>query len=63
MGTARVAEINDHGVVDRRMKMFHSTNGYFRRCAVFPTSSFLNLTHTLVALAVRLGGHFKCVGA
>lgn len=59
MGTARMANSADDGVVDKNLKMFHTENGYICSSAVFPTSSFSNPTHTLIALAVRLGEHLQ----
>jgi choline dehydrogenase-like flavoprotein len=57
MGTARMSHTPSTGVVDIDLKMFHAKNGYICSSAVFPTSSFSNPTHTLIALAIRLGDH------
>ncbi len=59
MGTARMARSVDTGVVDANLKMFQTENGYVCSSAVFPTSSFSNPTHTLIALAIRLGDHLQ----
>jgi choline dehydrogenase-like flavoprotein len=59
MGAVRMADTQDRGVVDSNLKIFRTANGYVCSSAVFPTSSFSNPTHTLVALAVRLGNHLE----
>ena len=57
MGTARMADSPEYGVVDRSLKIFGSSNGYICSGAVFPTGSFANPTHTIIALALRLADH------
>jgi choline dehydrogenase-like flavoprotein len=57
MGTARMAQSSNDGVVDKNLKIFHIENAFICSSAVFPTSSFSNPTHTLIAMAVRLGDH------
>jgi choline dehydrogenase-like flavoprotein len=54
MGTARMADGPEGGVVDRSLRIFGSSNGYVCSTAVFPTGSFSNPTHTAIALALRL---------
>ncbi len=57
MGTARMADAPQRGVVDSNLKLFGVGNGYVCSSAVFPTSGFSNPTHTIIALAVRLAEH------
>lgn len=55
MGTTRMADGPDEGVVDRECRVFGLDNLYVAGSSVFPTSGYANPTLTLVALAVRLG--------
>lgn len=57
VGTARMGRTIDEGVVDSDLRIFGADNGYVASGAVFPTSSFSNPTHTILALAHRLAGH------
>jgi len=53
-GTARMASTPNEGVVDRDLRVFGTSNLYICSSAVFPTGSFSNPTHTLIALGIRL---------
>jgi aryl-alcohol dehydrogenase-like predicted oxidoreductase/choline dehydrogenase-like flavoprotein len=57
MGGARMAASGRVGIVDTNLKLHGINNGYLCTSAVFPTVGFSNPTHTLLALAVRLGDH------
>ena len=59
MGTARMASSPLHGVVDSSLMIFGTCNGYICSGAVFPTGSFANPTHTIIALALRLADHLS----
>jgi choline dehydrogenase-like flavoprotein len=62
-GTARMGATPNEGVVDRDLRVFGTSNLYVCSSAVFPTGSFSNPTHTIIALGIRLadklcsGGH------
>jgi len=53
-GTARMGATPNEGVVDRDLRVFGTSNLYVCSSAVFPTGSFSNPTHTIIALAIRL---------
>jgi choline dehydrogenase-like flavoprotein len=57
MGGARMAAAPSQGIVDTDLKLHGTDNLYLCSSAVFPSSGFSNPTHTLLALAVRLGDH------
>ena len=57
MGGMRMAEQAEDGIVDADLRVFGTRNVYVCSAAVFPTSSFSNPTHTVLALAVRLADH------
>jgi choline dehydrogenase-like flavoprotein len=57
MGTARMGRSIEEGVVDPDLKIFATDNGYVASSAVFPSGSFSNPTHTILAFAHRLAGH------
>lgn len=59
IGTARMADDERRGVVDRNCAVFGALNAYVAGAAVFPTSSHANPTLTIVALSVRLADHLK----
>ncbi len=48
-----------HGVVDRDLRVFGTTNLYLASAATFPTSSSANVTFTALALATRLADHLQ----
>lgn len=57
IGTTRMASATTDGVVDKNCKVFGVNNLYIAGSSVFPTSSFVNPTLTIVALAARLAEH------
>ncbi|ABF11875.1 FAD-dependent oxidoreductase [Cupriavidus metallidurans] len=57
MGGMRMSASASDGIVDLDLKLHGMDNGYVCSGAVFPTSSFSNPTHTVLALAVRLAEH------
>jgi choline dehydrogenase-like flavoprotein len=57
MGGTRMGTSGSNGVVDTNLKLHAAENGYVCSSSVFPASGFSNPTHTLLALAVRLGEH------
>lgn len=57
IGTARMAESADHGVVDANLRCFGVNNLYVASSAVFPTSGQCNPTLSIAAFAVRLAHH------
>jgi choline dehydrogenase-like flavoprotein len=48
-----------HGVVDRDLRVFGTTNLYLASAATFPTSSSANVTFTALAFATRLADHLQ----
>jgi choline dehydrogenase-like flavoprotein len=63
MGGTRMASSALEGVVDPNLRLFGTRNAYVCSTSVFPASGFANPTHTLLALAVRLGFHLKSLQA
>lgn len=59
MGTTRMSENADHGVVDADCRVWGTNNLYIASSSVFPTAGYANPTLTIVALAVRLAEHLK----
>jgi choline dehydrogenase-like flavoprotein len=57
MGGMRMSLSADTGLVDPDLRLHGTRNVFLCSCAVFPTSGYSNPTHTLLALAVRLGQH------
>jgi len=57
MGGMRMAATRAGGVVDTNLRVFGTRNCYVCSSAVFPSSGYSNPTHTLLALAMRLGEH------
>lgn len=62
MGTARMTDGAEPGVVDESLRILGTANGYVCSSAVFPSGSFSNPTHTAIALALRLGDHLCAEG-
>ena len=54
VGTTRISETAEPGVVDRDLKVWGTENLYVCSSSAFPTSSQANPTFLLVAFAVRL---------
>lgn len=59
MGTTRMAESPDKGVVDGNCRVHEIENLYVAGSSVFPTAGQANPTLTLVALAIRLADHLR----
>ena len=57
MGTTRMAERPEAGVVDKNCRVFGTQNLYVASSAVFPTGPSYSPTFTILALARRLGEH------
>jgi len=57
VGTTRMATSSKFGVVDSNLKCFALNNLYISGSSVFPTSSIVNPTFSIVALSLRLGEH------
>lgn len=54
MGTARMGNSPNEGVVDRNLTVFGTRNLFVAGAAVYPTSGFANPTFTAIALGLRL---------
>lgn len=59
MGTTRMADNPKQGVVDKNCKLHSVSNLYITGGSVFPTSSHVNPTLTIIALSIRLADHLK----
>lgn len=59
MGTTRMAEAPDSGVVDSDSRVFGVSNLFIAGGSVFPTGGRSNPTLTIVALAIRLADYLK----
>ena len=59
IGTTRMAKTIHKGVVDNNCKVFSISNLYISGSSVFPTSSIVNPTYTIIALSLRLGDYLK----
>ena len=59
MGTTRMSDTPENGVVDKNCKVFDVGNLYVAGSSVFPTGSHVPPTLTISALSVRLADHFK----
>lgn len=59
MGTTRMSEQRENGVVDKNCKVFGIGNLYIAGSSVFPTSGHANPTFTILALAIRLAEYIK----
>jgi choline dehydrogenase-like flavoprotein len=57
MGTTRMANRPEEGVVDTNCRVFGTENLYVASSAVFPTGPSYSPTFTILALARRLGQH------
>jgi choline dehydrogenase-like flavoprotein len=57
MGTTRMAEDPQNGVVDPSCRVHGIENLYVGGSSVFPTGGYMNPTFTIVALTLRLAGH------
>lgn len=61
MGTTKMHENPDMGVVDANCKLHGTHNLYIAGSSVFPTVGYANPTLTIAALAIRLADHLKKV--
>jgi choline dehydrogenase-like flavoprotein len=61
MGTTRMHVASRHGVVDENSRVHGTSNLFVAGSSVFPSGGYANPTLTIVALALRLGGHLKRV--
>ncbi|MBE9064475.1 GMC family oxidoreductase [cf. Phormidesmis sp. LEGE 11477] len=59
MGTTRMANRPEEGVVDTDCRVFGTDNLYILGSAVFPTGPSYSPTFTILALARRLGQHLR----
>jgi len=59
MGTTRMSDNENSGVVDINCKMHGLSNLYIAGSSVFPTGGYVNPTLTIVALSLRLSNHLK----
>jgi choline dehydrogenase-like flavoprotein len=61
IGTTRMANSPDQGVVDRNGQVFGLSNLFITGSSVFPTAGHANPTLMIVALALRLSEHLKTI--
>ena len=59
LGTARMSETENNGVVDKNLKVFNIKNLYICDGSVFPTAGNANSGFTISALSCRLADHLK----
>ena len=59
LGTTRMSEEKEQGVVDRDCRVHDLSNLYIIGGSVFPTVSWANPTFTLMALTFRLADHLR----
>ncbi|RNI32982.1 GMC family oxidoreductase [Rufibacter immobilis] len=59
MGTTRMADIPEKGVVDRNAKVFGVDNLFVAGASTFPTGGHANPTVTVVAQSLMLADHLK----
>ena len=59
MGTTRMADSPDHGVVDANCKVFGMENLFIASSSVFPTSGHANPTLTIAQMSLRLADHLR----
>ncbi len=61
MGTTRMHQSGEHGVVDANLRVHGTNNLYIASSSVFVTAGVANPTLTITALALRLGDHLTKV--
>ena len=61
MGTTRMHEAPERGVVDENSRVHGTSNLFVAGSSVFPSGGYANPTLTIVALAVRLGDHLRAL--
>ena len=59
MGTTRMADGPERGVVDANCKVFGTENLFIASSSVFPTSGHANPTLTIAQLSLRLADHLR----
>jgi choline dehydrogenase-like flavoprotein len=59
LGTTRMSDDRQKGVVDRNCRVHELSNLYLMGGNVFPTVSWANPTFTLIALTLRLADHLR----
>jgi choline dehydrogenase-like flavoprotein len=59
LGTTRMSERKEDGVVDPNCRVYDFSNLYIIGGSVFPTVSWANPTFTLIALTLRLADHLR----
>jgi choline dehydrogenase-like flavoprotein len=59
MGTTRMSDDPDAGIVDRNCRAHSVRNLYVAGSSVFPTGGYVPPTFTIVALALRMADHMK----
>lgn len=59
LGTTRMADTREHGVVDSHCRVHDLSNLYVIGGSIFPTVSWANPTFTLIALTFRLADRLK----
>lgn len=59
MGTVRMHDDPNEGVVDANCKIHGIDNLYVAGSATFPTAGAANPTHTIIAMTLRLSDHLK----
>ena len=59
IGTTRMSDNPKTGVVDKNCKVFGLSNLYIAGSSVFPTSSNVGPTYTIIALSLKLGKYIK----
>jgi choline dehydrogenase-like flavoprotein len=59
IGGTRMATSDRAGVVDTNLRLFGTRNAYVCSSSVFPSAGFVNPTHTVIALALRLADHLQ----
>ncbi len=61
MGTTRMSEDPENGVVDANCKVHGIQNLFIAGSSCFPTGAGVNPTFTIVALSIRLADHIKAI--
>ena len=59
IGTTRMSNNSETGVVDKNCKVFEISNLYIAGSSVFATSSIVNPTYTIIAMSLKLGEYLK----
>jgi choline dehydrogenase-like flavoprotein len=59
IGGTRMSLSDKTGVVDSNLRLYGTRNVYVCSSSVFPSAGFVNPTHTVIALALRLADHLR----